>query len=194
MHVFIARLGLAVAILSFVAMSAAQPMEPAAAQEPTPVPTPVIGAPTVIVQIDDDEIDAGDDALITLIAFDDEGLEWIRWDARLVDDDEDDNDNESSDDDSNENAAVASTVSVVIVDNDNGEDDDNSADIFDNDNFDPNADPALTTEQEFDCDEQTACANVWTIKTSKPGQYEIVGEARDTAGIRVQARAELEVR
>jgi hypothetical protein len=200
----LARSGVVGAFILFVAMATSSSMEPASAQTPTPVPTPVPGAPSVIVQIEDAKIVVGDPLRITLIAFDNQAVDWIRWDARLVgadndnDDDDEDNDDEDNDEADNGDPLV---VTVADPDNDNSLDDDedtagdndNGSDN-NNDNVDPNADPALAVMHEFECDEQTACANVWTIPTSKPGRYEITAEVRDTTGLRGRSRAEIEVR
>ena len=95
------------------------------------------------------------------------GIDWIRWEANLIESFDDDNENTN--------------------DNGNGNTNDNSSD-------DADADPALTAEHEFDCDGNDNCANVWTITTTKRGRYEIVGEVRDNDGNRREVREEIEVR
>jgi len=125
------------------------------------------------VQVEDDDVDVGDVARITIIAQDDDGIDWIRWEANLIESFDDDNAN------TNDNE-----------DGDNDEADDNG-----NDNAsDDDADPELTADHEFDCDDEENCANVWTITTTKRGRYEIIGEVRDSDGNRREVREELEVR
>jgi hypothetical protein len=199
----LARSAVAVAIVLFTASAASWRLEPVSAQSPTSTATPVPGSPTVLVQLEDDKIVVGDPARITLIAFDNEAVDWIRWQARFADDADNDNDeadNEDNDEADNDNAADTDVLAATDPDNDNSADDDednendNDSTAIDNDNIDPNADPGLAAVHEFECDEQTACANVWTIITSKAGRYEVVGEVRDTTGLRGVGRAELEVR
>jgi hypothetical protein len=195
----LARSAVAVAIVLFAAASASWRMEPASAQAPTPTPAP--GAPTVMVQFEDDKIVVGDPARITLIAFDNEAVDWIRWQARFADDADNDNDEADNAEADNDNAADTDVLAAADPNTTNSADDDeddnqndNTTSAIDNDNIDPNADPGLAAVHEFECDEQTACANVWTIITSKPGRYEVVGEVRDATGLRGVGRAELEVR
>lgn len=211
MQGLLARSVVAVVIIVVAAWSASWRLESASAQAPTPTATPVPGSPTILVQAEDDKIVAGDPARITLIAFDNEAVDWIRWQARFADSDNDNNaadneDNGEADNDeaSNENttdddllAAVDpddNTNSATVDPDDNTNSATNDASAIDNDNIDPNADPGLAAVHEFECDEQTACANVWTIMTSKPGRYEIIGEVRDTTGLRGTSRTEIEVR
>lgn len=52
--------------------------QPAPGATATPQPT---GAPTVTVQLSDDRIDPGEEIAITVIAHDDDGLRWIRWEG-----------------------------------------------------------------------------------------------------------------
>jgi hypothetical protein len=208
MRGLLARAAVAAALIVFIATSASWRLESVSAQAPTPTPVP--GSPNVIIQIDDDKIVVGDPARITLIAFDNEAVDSMRWQARLADsdnDNSDDADNDEGDNDEGDNEAGIDPndgqgLIAARGDNDNAyddNDDDNgnsndNASLFDNDNVDPNADSGLTSEHEFDCDDQTACANVWTVMTSKPGRYEIVGEAKDQTGLRGRASTEIEVR
>jgi hypothetical protein len=161
------------------------PMAPAAPLAPAPAPAAAASNGNAddndddgddetdfSVQVEDDDVRVGDIARITIIAKDDDGIDWIRWEANLV---------ESFDDD-NENA------------NDNEDGDNDEASDNGNDNSDDDADPALTAEHEFDCDGHDNCANVWTITTTKRGRYEIVGEVRDNDGNRREVREEIEVR
>ena len=76
-----------------------QPAPPAPAP-PTPVPpgptaTPVPGAtatpvpaqgPQLTIQLSDDDIQAGDSVTITIIARDDRGIDWIRWEGESAGD------------------------------------------------------------------------------------------------------------
>jgi len=144
----------------------AQPVAPLAPMMPIPPPpAAAASAPAsdddeetdLSIQIDDDRIDVGDKARITIIASDDDGIDWIRWEASRI---------ESIDDD-----------------NENG-----------NDNSSADADPELTRAHEFDCDGKDTCANVWTVTTTKPGRYEIVGELRDNDGNRREVRDQIDVR
>jgi hypothetical protein len=76
-----------------------QPAPPAPAP-PTPVPpgptaTPVPGAtatpvpaqgPQLTIQLSDDDIQAGDSVTITIIARDERGIDWIRWEGESAGD------------------------------------------------------------------------------------------------------------
>ncbi|MDP8923110.1 MAG: hypothetical protein M3O34_09585 [Chloroflexota bacterium] len=50
--------------------------------------------PSVTIQVDDETIDSGETISITVIASDDDGIEWIEWEGTIVDDD-DDNENDN---------------------------------------------------------------------------------------------------
>jgi hypothetical protein len=203
MRGLLARAAVAVALIVFIAASASWKLESVSAQAPTPTPVP--GSPSIIIQIDDDKIVVGDPARITLIAFDNEAVDSMRWQARLADSDNGNDNTDDGDNDEGDNEAGVDPndgqglITARDGDNDNAYDDDNgnsndNASLFDNDNVDPNADSGLASEHEFDCDDQSACANVWTVMTSKPGRYEIVGEAKDQTGLRGRASTEIEVR
>jgi hypothetical protein len=59
----------------------------------------------------------------------------------------------------------------VEEENDNGNDNESSA-----------SDPALSGD-EFDCDGKTNCANVWTVKPTVPGDYQLRARARAESGV-----------
>ncbi|MDP8922047.1 MAG: hypothetical protein M3O34_04125 [Chloroflexota bacterium] len=61
---------------------------------PTVTPTTTAGVPTVTLQIDDDRIDPGQDVQVTIIARDDNGVDWIQFEG--VDEDNG-NDNAADD-------------------------------------------------------------------------------------------------
>ncbi|MFN8525768.1 MAG: hypothetical protein U0821_21930 [Chloroflexota bacterium] len=50
--------------------------------------------------------------------------------------------------------------------------------VNENDNKDKDQDPELA-RKEFDCDKRPACANVWTVAPTKPGEYILRARARD---------------
>lgn len=198
----LARIAVTVTLFGFAAGSASWSMEGASAQgRVAATPTPVAGSPNVVIQIEDDNIVVGDPARITLIAFDDRAVDWIRWDARLSSDLDNDNsdaaDNAEAD---NGEADNAPGTPVAASGNDNALDDDEDNDEADNENdnrddrVSAGTDPALAARHDFECDDQTACASVWTVMTSKPGRYTIRAEVRDTTGLRGAARAEIQVR
>lgn len=207
MRSLLLRAAVGIAIVLFAASSASWQMEPVSAQAPTPTPVP--GSPTVMIQVDDDKIVVGDPVRITVIAFDDEAVDWIRWQARFADsdndnDDQSDNADNDEGDNGNDNGNDEADADLLVTpdpatdnsaddDEDNQNENDNDSAI-DNDNIDPSADPGLAAVHDFECDEQTACANVWTIMTSKTGRYEIIAEVRDTTGLRTLTRTEIEVR
>jgi hypothetical protein len=92
------------------AMVPAPPPQPAAPAPPAPGPaaptaTPAPGAtavpegPQLQLQLSDDDPRAGDSLTITIIARDDRGVDWIRWEGDERDDDNDnDNGGGSADD------------------------------------------------------------------------------------------------
>ena len=57
------------------------------------------------------------------------------------------------------------------VEEDNGNDNESSA-----------SDPELSGD-EFDCDGSTNCANVWTVKPTVPGEYQVRARARAENGV-----------
>jgi hypothetical protein len=202
----LARFGVAVALFVFAAGSATWSMEPASAQGQAAAPTAVPGSPSVMIQIEDDNVVVGDPARVTLIAFDDGAVDWIRWDARLSVDIENDNWGQADNEDGDNVDVLVATTPTPTSENDNEFDDDEDNEDEDNENWSQNdnwtendnmsadTDPGLGALHEFECDEQTACANVWTIPTSKPGRYTIRAEVRDSNGLRGYARAEIQVR
>ncbi len=205
MRSLLARAAVGIAIVLFAASSASWQMEPVSAQAPTPTPVP--GSPTVMIQVDDDKVVVGDPVRITIIAFDDEAVDWVRWQARFADSDNDNDAGDNADNDEGDNGndndddvdADLLTTPDPATDNSADDDEDNQNEndndsAIDNDNIDPSADPGLAAVHEFECDEQTACANVWTITTMTTGRYEIIAEVRDTTGLRGTTRMEIEVR
>ncbi len=118
----------------------------------TPTPTPADQLPAVTIQVDDNRIDPGEQIRVTVIASDDQGLDWIRWEGILADDGQD-NGNGNGNDNGNNNGNG----------NDNVEDD-----------------PELATRT-FDCDGQRQCANIWTVRPTVSGDYLLRARAQDTA-------------
>jgi hypothetical protein len=55
-------------------------------------------------------------------------------------------------------------------------------------------DPALSDEQEFDCEDRTPCFSVWRVTPSVEGDYTIFARARSSDGKRSEISADLEVR
>jgi len=49
-----------------------------------------------------------------------------------------------------------------------------------NDNSDPDFDPILRERHRFDCDNQTECAQVWTVAPTVPGDHVLEARARDS--------------
>lgn len=60
--------------------------------------------PEVSIQIEDRRIEVGDRARITIIAKDDDGLDWIRWEGELVESFGDDNENSNGNDNRSDDA------------------------------------------------------------------------------------------
>jgi hypothetical protein len=66
---------------------------PVTAQE-TATPTPTVSEdppPTVSIQVDDDRIQVGQTVSVTLIADDNNGIDWIQWEGTVQEDDDNDN-------------------------------------------------------------------------------------------------------
>jgi hypothetical protein len=51
-----------------------------------------------------------------------------------------------------------------------------------NDNEDADFDPVLRERHRFDCDNQTECAQTWTVSPTIPGDHLLEAHARDSAG------------
>jgi hypothetical protein len=70
------------------------------APEPTATPTPAPAAadpgPSVIIQVDDTRIQAGQTVSVTVIGNDSDGIEWIQWEGTI--EGEGDNDNQATGD------------------------------------------------------------------------------------------------
>jgi hypothetical protein len=57
------------------------PAAPAVTPTVTSTPTPADLAPSVTIQVDDNRIDPGEQIRVTVIASDDQGLDWIQWEG-----------------------------------------------------------------------------------------------------------------
>jgi hypothetical protein len=58
---------------------------------PSTAAAPADPPPSVSISVDDDRVEAGQRIEITVIASDNNGVEWIEWEGTIVDDDDNDN-------------------------------------------------------------------------------------------------------